>query len=257
MKSLMKKLSLIVVAFCMIIGGNSIVFSDTYSDAGVSVEETAKVSPNSGSILSEQESLAIVSLASNCGVSYEELKSIFSFNVKNKRCSLVPVCDCKEHKDCFLSVFSYANPSYMKYYLSGNLMSAKYVEGWFYRSLRNINQVCPRSTTFLIKVEDQVVGRIGLGPLKDRRGVDTEIGYALKQEYSGQGIMSKAIDVILNFLKYLKSSGDGCYNFTRLRATAKNANIASNRILLSHGFVKSLRLINDGYGPENEYFYYF
>lgn len=208
-------------------------------------------------ILTDEEIRSISNLADNLELSSEKLKSILSFKVKDKNCFLVPICDSNNHKDCFIRIFAKSDPGYMKYYLNGKIKTKKYVENWFLRSLANIKQRHPRSITFLIKVEDKTVGRVGMGPLCGAKGVDAEIGYALEESHSGQGIMSKAVKVALNFLQYLKSNVAQNYQFTRLRATAKPKNVASNAILKSRGFKKSKSTVNCDCGIENEYFYYF
>lgn len=213
--------------------------------------------------LKERERMAVSKLAERCGLEEDYLKSALTFNLPEKSkffgqsCRLVPVYDCREHKECFLRVFSYARPEYMKYYLNGRLKAPDDVEAWFNRAVRNINADSPNSVTFLIKVGDNVVGRIGIGPLVDRKEEEMEIGYAIDEAYSGQGITARAVDSALSFLKVLRENGKDCYNFTRLRATAKFDNVASNRILRTRGFVLSSEPTDDGCGPENEYYYYF
>lgn len=108
-----------------------------------------------------------------------------------------------------------------------------------------------------MKVDNKVVGRIGLGPLRNRGGIDTEIGYAIEESYSHQGIMGKAVGTTLTFLRHLRRAENNSYNFKRLRATAKLDNKASNRLLSSHGFVQSKSAIRDTRGAFYEYFYYF
>lgn len=219
---------------------------------------TCVVDKDAQSILTSEEARGVSDLAANLELSAEKLAPILLFKVKDKNCALVPICNIKEHKDCFTRIFSKSDPDYMKYYMSGKLKTEKYVLNWAARSFANINRKFPRSTTFLIKVEDKTVGRIGIGPLHSDKGkARPEIGYALEQSYSGQGIMSEAVNTTLNFLKHLRSEKASKYEFTRLRATAKVDNVASNHILLSRGFKKSPALVNDGYGSENEYFYYF
>ena len=218
---------------------------------------------SAGTALKDQERKAIENLAEHCGLEISALESALSFKVSEKSkffgktCSLVPVCNCEEHLNCFLRVFSEARPEYMKYYANGELKSVESVRAWFERAVKNIGQDSPASTTFLIKVENNVVGRVGIGPLSDRGKEDTEIGYAIEEAYSGEGVMSNAVASAISFLKLLREKGKECYDFTRLRATAKFDNKASNRILSINGFVKSESPADDGYGPENEYYYYF
>lgn len=219
--------------------------------------QTLEESSSCDLALSELENQSISLLAKNCGLKEQKLRGILHFKASGRSCALVPLCDCNEHKQCFLRLFSYANPDYMKYYLSGQLKSPEYVNGWFSRSVRSTVRELPRSITFMIKTEDKVVGRVGIGPLQNRGGVNAEIGYAIEECYSGKGITKKAVMATLSFLAYLRNSNNKCYRFKKLRATAKVDNKASNHILSSCGFILSKNLIDDGFGPENEYFYHF
>lgn len=243
----------LIFVFGILISANWSIFY-----AGTKDFETCVIGKNvsdSSVTLSEKESKAVSSLAKNCGLSEEKLKSLFSFKASKKNCFLVPVCNCSEHLKCFLNIFSYANPDYMKYYLNGVLMKPNYVNNWFARTVKNLDKDSPRSISFLVKVENEVVARIGLGPLNDRKGVDTEIGYAILKDYSGKGIMGESVNCTLKFLSYLRTKGKSVYNYKRIRATAKKENKASNAILSNHGFVLSKKSVNNG--RENEYFYYF
>ena len=144
----------------------------------------------------------------------------------------------------------------MKYYLSGRLQSHNYINSWFSRSVKNTNQSLPQSMTFLIKTGDRVIGRVGIGPLRNRKGADAEIGYAIEQSYSGKGITKKAVKTLLSFLEQLRYY-NRCYNFKRIRAVTKPENKASNSILASCGFILSKNPVNSKFGVKNEYFYYF
>ncbi len=208
-------------------------------------------------ILTDKEIKSISDLAGNLGLPPKKLKSVLLFKVGNKNCALVPICNLKSHKDCFIRIFAKSDSDYMKYYLDGKNRTPKYVFSWFLRSLSSIGQKFPKSITFLIKVEDKIVGRIGIGPLRGKKGADAEIGYALEKSHSGQGIMKESVKTALNFLQCLKNDAGKNYKFTRIRATAKSGNVASTSILKSRGFKKSKSKTNDGYGVENEYFYYF
>lgn len=228
------------------------------------VVESSKSIENS----STDEDKAINLLANNCGVSVDGLKPILDFTATDKsgnvtNCKLVPIYDCQEHKNCFLDIFSKANTKYMKYYLSGKLETENATLSWFASSVKRAKIYPAPSITFLIKIVDNgdMIGRVGMGPLIKNKS-SLEIGYALKEDYSNNGIMKKAVSTTLNFLQYIKDNGkdkngNQIYEFDRIRATAKPDNIASNHILDSTGFKKSEHLIDDGYGKENEYFFYF
>ena len=112
----------------------------------------------------------------------------------------------------------------------------------------------PRSLNFIIDCDNTSVGRIAVGPLYNRGAVNAEVGYAIKESHSGKGIVSASVKTLMNLLQYLND--EGVYNLEKIRATAKKDNIASNKIVIKNNFVKSPEMIDDGYGPENEYFYY-
>ena len=57
------------------------------------------------------------------------------------------------------------------------------------------------------------------------------------------------------YTRYLVDKG--VYDLERVRSTAKAENIASNKLLMKNNFTKSKDMVDDGYSPENEYFYYF
>ena len=108
---------------------------------------------------------------------------------------------------------------------------------------------------FIIDFNNTSIGRIAVGPLYDRGKIDAEAGYALLEVYSGQGIMSRAASCLMDLLRYLVDTG--VYDLKRIRATAKPGNTASNKILIKNNFTKSADMVDDGYSPENEYFYSF
>ena len=218
-------------------------------------------------VITESEKTQFEKLSKITGIESEKIINCLKFSCKDKdySCELVIIDGSKEHKDCFMDIFvkeddenaDKAKAEYMRYYLNGKLREKDNVEGWFSRSVENINKsvkenLLPSSITLMIKVNDEIVGRIGLGPLVNG---NPEIGYAIKKEFSSKGITENAVGAALNFLKLLLSSKK--YNFEKLRATAKEENSASRRILSGRGFKEGNEKIDDGYGPECEYFYYF
>ena len=215
--------------------------------------------------ITKSENEQFEKLSKAIGISSEEISNCLKFSCGKQNeysCELVIIDGSDEHKDCYISLFAETDSNegnkekseYMQYYLDGKLKSKDYVESWFSRSVNRINDPLPNGITLMIKVNNEVVGRIGLGPLTDSKN-DPEIGYAIKKEFSSKGITKHAVSASINFLKLLISSGK--YNFKKLRATAKEKNISSNKLLSDHKFIKSEKLIDDGYGPELEYYYYF
>ncbi len=254
----MKKSIACIFLASEILSGILMFASDAIAQKPVASQSSVSSSEkNSKSILSEEESKSILDLANNLELPCEELQSVLSFKAKDKNCSLVPICDSKAHKDCFIRIFAKSDSDYMKYYGDGKIKTVECIENWFSRSLSNLKQKFPKSITLLINVEGETIGRIGTGPLHGDNNADPEIGYALEESYSGQGIMSQAVKAALDFLQYLKNNSAQNYKFTRIRATAKIKNIPSNAILESRGFKKSKSKTGHGNSLRNKYFYYF
>ena len=207
-------------------------------------------------ILSKEKIDGIKNLAEKLDMPFKILLEKLRLNLNSCKSYLVPLIETEEHKNCLLDIFCYANPEYMKYYLDGKLKPLEKVERIFYvNSLKRMWQgKIPKSLNFIIDVNNSV-GRIAVGPLYDRGTIDSEIGYAIKEGYSRKGITSEAVKTLIELLRYLIKSGK--YDIEKIRATAKEGNIASNKILQRNGFIKMPEMLYDGYSPENEYFYYF
>ena len=139
---------------------------------------------------------------------------------------------------------------YMQYYMDGKLFSKEYVQKFFCRGVLFKNGKIS-SLPLMIAIGDKVIARIGIGPLTGT----PEIGYALKQDYSGKKIITNAVKCVLHLLDFMREKG--IYSYKKLRATAKPNNKASNKILNNLDFSKSEGLVNDGYGPQIEYYYHF
>lgn len=221
------------------------------SSVSLTVQPSCETEPQS------EKEKAVSDLAARLNVSAEDLMEILRVN---DDCKLVPlIVDFDEHKNCLIDIFSNSSEDYIKYYLNGNLLPPEQVEQRYYnRSLQRMwESPDVLSITFIIDYKNESVGRIGIGPLKNRGDINCEIGYAIKQDFSGKKITSSCVKAVLEFLKYLLENKPEEYDFNKLRATAKPDNIASNHILNKLGFQKMDDLINDGYGDENEYFYFF
>lgn len=217
--------------------------------------ENQQIEPEPQDVSISKEKLdGVKVLAEKFDLPFEEILEKLHFK---ENCYLIPLQKIEEHKNCLLDVFSNANPEYMKYYLDGKLKPLEKVERIFYvNSLKRMWQgKIPKSLNFIIDVNNNSVGRIAVGPLYDRGTIDSEIGYAIKEGYSRKGITSEAVKTLIELLRYLIKSGK--YDIEKIRATAKEGNIASNKILQKNDFIKMPDMIDDGYSPENEYFYYF
>ena len=228
---------------------------DEFKETDVPSQTGPEESPaqNEGE-LSREKLQSIEELARRLGLPFEEVLEHLRFG---DDCYLIPLTDSDEHRECLLNLFSRANEDYMRYYLDGRLRSQEDVERIYFTNAmgRMWSGDLPRSLQFIIDFNNTSIGRIAVGPLRDRRKIDAEAGYALLEDYSGQGIMSRAVACLLGLLRCLVDNG--VYDLERVRATAKVGNTASNKILVKNNFTKSEDLVDDGYSPENEYFYYF
>lgn len=106
----------------------------------------------------------------------------------------------------------------MKYYLNGRLKNSDAVRMWFKHIMQNISKDSPTLTTFLIKIGNDVFRRISIGPIANTDKIEAEIGYTIEKSYTGAGVMSKAVESAISFLKLLRKE---YYDFTHLCATTK------------------------------------
>lgn len=83
---------------------------------------------------------------------------------------------------------------------------------------------------FAIDVNGEAVGGIGIHPMKDIHQKNAELGYWLAEPFWGKGIMSKAIDQVLNYAFVT-------YEINRVFATPFSTNSASIRVLEKAGFI--------------------
>ncbi len=204
--------------------------------------------------LSREKLQVIEELARRWGLPFEEVLERLRFGDDGY---LIPLMDSDEHRECLLNLFSRANEDYMRYYLDGRLRSPEDVERIYFTNAMNRmwSGDLPRSLQFIIDFNNTSIGRIAVGPLYDRGEIDAEIGAALLENYSNRGILSRVASSLYGLYRWLVDNG--VYVLQRVRATAKAGNIASNRLLMKNNFTKSEDMVDDGYSPENEYFYYF
>lgn len=222
----------------------------------------SNVAEASGVVLVDEEKSNFVdvikSLIKNSkkDVDLKEFINLFIFETSEMKLMLIPMSKgLEKHENCLMSLFCEdgsddKKKEYMKYYLGGELFSKEHVQKVYCRGvLFEGNKI--RSLPLMIAVGDKVIARIGMGPLTGT----PEIGYALEQDYSGKKIISNAVKCVLRLLDFMRKQG--IYNYKKLRATAKPDNGPSNAILAKLNFIKSNDKVDDGYGEENEYYYYF
>lgn len=83
---------------------------------------------------------------------------------------------------------------------------------------------------FAIECEGHAVGGIGIHPMDDIHKRNAELGYWLAEPYWGQGIISQAIPMALDF-------AFSHFDIDRVFARPFGTNIASQRVLEKNGFV--------------------
>ena len=83
---------------------------------------------------------------------------------------------------------------------------------------------------FAIEADGKAVGGIGLHPLEDVERINAEMGYWLAEPYWGQGIITSAINEMVEY---------GFKNFpiSRIFARPYGTNMGSQRVLEKAGFV--------------------
>ena len=83
---------------------------------------------------------------------------------------------------------------------------------------------------FAIEVNGEAVGSIGIFPQSDLHEKSAEMGYWLAEACWGQGIMTKAIQEIVNY-------GFQTFDIVRIYARPFSTNLKSQRVLEKAGFV--------------------
>jgi len=88
---------------------------------------------------------------------------------------------------------------------------------------------------FAIEVEGKAVGSIGIFPQSDIHEKSAEIGYWLSERYWGNGIMSKAIQEVVQY-------GFEAFDIVRIFARPFSTNTGSQKVLEKAGFELEARL---------------
>jgi RimJ/RimL family protein N-acetyltransferase len=88
---------------------------------------------------------------------------------------------------------------------------------------------------FAIEVNGEVVGSIGIFPQTDVHEKNAEMGYWLAEKYWGQGIISKAIENVVEY-------GFRTFDIVRIFARPFSTNLNSHRVLEKAGFTFEARL---------------
>jgi RimJ/RimL family protein N-acetyltransferase len=91
------------------------------------------------------------------------------------------------------------------------------------------------TTVFAIEVNGEAVGSIGIFPQSDIHEKNAEMGYWLAEEYFGQGIMTKAIQEIVEY-------GFQTFDIIHIFARPFSTNLNSQRVLEKAGFTLEARL---------------
>jgi len=88
---------------------------------------------------------------------------------------------------------------------------------------------------FAIVVKEKAVGSIGIFPQSDIHEKSAEIGYWLSEEYWGKGIMTRAIEQIVDY-------GFNTFDLIRIFARPFSTNAGSQSVLEKAGFELEARL---------------
>ncbi|MDR1364610.1 MAG: GNAT family N-acetyltransferase [Oscillospiraceae bacterium] len=173
----------------------------------------------------------------------EEFLRLLSYNSDKESISLKPMTNTPDTWALWMDLFHNADPEYMKNYAEGALRKVEEIrEDYFLRLYRNWFSEKPQSLAFTIFYSEdcnspqKLIGRVTVGSLLFWSNNDlTEIGYVLLQKYQGRGIMTKAVEMVLNFLRFLIKQRIYC--FETIRLTIRKPNIASQRVAEKNGFV--------------------
>lgn len=111
--------------------------------------------------------------------------------------------------------------------ISGNTMYIKYpyklkdAKDWVNYNLKLLKQKNPSQINFVIDIEGEVAGSIGLSSIK-KEHKKAEVGYWLAREYWNKGIITKALKEITEFgFKRLKLNRIYAYVFPHNKASAR------------------------------------
>ena len=193
-------------------------------------------------------------LAKRLNLPEEEISKLLTCQVLGKTVRLIPLEKCPETWELWKSLFVNANENYMKYYAEGKLRTeARARYDYNFRLDRLWKREKPHSLTFVIEVDGVLAGKTSVGSLvKFSESNLTEIDYVLLEKFSGHGITTKSVGLVIKFLKYLIAENK--YKLNILRLTAKTSNIASQKVALKNGFKKSENIIINYGSPTFEFF---
>ena len=123
----------------------------------------------------------------------------FSYRENNEYTYELAIIDSsEEYKNYLIDILAKMNnkeeneekSKYMWYYLDWKLKCRENLKNQFSRFVNYIDDPLPSSITLMIKLNNEVVGRIVIGPLVNG---EPEIGYAIKQKFFSKGITKRAI----------------------------------------------------------------
>jgi len=131
------------------------------------------------------------------------------------------------------SLVKYANNSNVAKWLTNGFPHPYTIEdGKAYLSM--ISNDNP-TKVFAIEVNGEAVGSIGIFPQLDIHEKSAEMGYWLAEEFWGQGIMTKAVQEIVEY-------GFQTFDIIRIFARPFSTNLKSQRVLEKAGFKLEARL---------------
>ncbi len=104
----------------------------------------------------------------------------------------------------------------------------KYAKDFILKNLIEYKKKNPQNLIFAIENKGKIIGAVGLYSIKNKH--KAKLGYWLKENYWGQGIMTKVVKSISSFA-FKK------FKLKRLYAYVFSFNPASKRVLEKNGFV--------------------
>lgn len=256
MKSSLKKyISSTIISSLIFLNFSVVIHADKFNELKTSETEIYK---SNNSNAENKYSNVYKKFSKKLGIDKNKLTKLLSLKEGKNNFKLIPISNSKEFTEFWKDLFVRANPNYMKYYASGKLKTnsqatadfkRRYNRMWNPNSKKNIK---PFSMAFITTFNGEFAGEIVVGPIRGSKNIVPEIGYVILQKFSGKHIASKALKILIDFLKNLNNSN--ICNIKTLRATAHLKNYASQKVLSKCGFTAQKKLIYSfGGRPTKDY----
>lgn len=176
----------------------------------------------------------LYSYASHLNLSNEELENLLTVTKEGNEYKLIPVTsNSKEYEDFWCDLVT-TNEDYMQtFFLNRKLPSKSRALSQFRSKLKSMWNSRKADTLFFITtLNGEYCGTVESAGLSTEDGI---IGYITKQEYAGKGIASTSLEMFVNLIKHLNSTG--FYNVKTLSLWIFDDNAASISVAKKNGFV--------------------